>query len=102
MFTQATRYSATEQAMEKGEKIYKEKAKPMWSKQQGFHSMNMYKVAEGPNKDKGHRLVVLRFNDQASMDAAREKLGEQREAMLKELDQAGIKTEEVMKLEEIA
>jgi len=100
MFTQATRYSATEQAMEKGEKIYKEKAKPMWSKQQGFHSMNMYKVAEGPNK--GHRLVVLRFNDRASMDAAREKLGEQREAMLKELDQAGIKTEEVMKLEEIA
>ena len=96
MFTQATRYSATEQAMEKGEKIYKEKANPMWSKQQGFHSMNMYKVAEGPNK--GHRLVVLRFNDQASMDAAREKLG----AMLKELDQAGIKTEEVIKLEEIA
>src|SRR5262245_56214162 len=49
MYTRVTRYSFNGSNAEKeGAKLY-EQAKPMWSGQQGFHSMQRYRIVEGPN-----------------------------------------------------
>ena len=98
MFQQVTRFSATK-GMEVGEKIYREKAKAMWGSQPGFHSMSMFNIDEGDHK--GQRMVVIRFKDKASLDKAREAVADQREAVMKELNEAGIKAEEVIRLEQI-
>ena len=98
MYTQVSRYSFPHGAEEKGSEIYG-KAKPLWSSQAGFHSMNRYRITEGAHKDQ--QMVVVRFNDKASLDAARTNIGPQREHILEALKTAGIKTEETYLLDEI-
>ena len=46
-------------------------------------------------------MVVIRFKDKASLDKAREAVADQREAVMKELNEAGIKAEEVIRLDQI-
>jgi hypothetical protein len=97
MFTQATRYSFSK-GLDEAIQIYN-KAKPLWSAPKGFHSIQRYRIVEGPHADQ--QMVVLRFNDRASLDAARKKIQPQRDEILKGLDKAGVKTEEVLLLEEV-
>ena len=98
MFTRAIRYNLGD-GEAKGAQIYNERAKPMWSKQQGFHSMQRYRIVEGPNAN--HQMVVVRFNSKNDMMKAREAVGQQRDQILKKLADVGVKTEEAMELEEI-
>jgi heme-degrading monooxygenase HmoA len=99
MYTRVTRYSFNgSKAEEEGAKLY-EQAKPMWSGQQGFHSMQRYRIVEGPNANQ--QMVVVRFNSKNDMKKAREAVSKQRDQILKKLDEVGVKTEEAMELEEI-
>jgi hypothetical protein len=54
MFSRVIRFS-----MAKGEdeaiKIYDEQAKPMWSKQQGFHSMQRFRIIRASGSNNGQR-----------------------------------------------
>jgi len=97
MFTQAMRYSFSK-APDEAVAIY-EKIKPMWSAQKGFHSIQRYRIVEGPHTDQ--QMVVLRFSDRAALDAARKNIAPQREEALKGLAAAGAKVEETFLLEEI-
>ena len=100
MYVRATRYSFKDDgAMEKGNNIYSNKAKPLWSKQKGFHSMNLFRIADGPNK--GQEMVALRFESKDAWEKARDGISQQREEFLKGLEEAGVKTEEVLELEEV-
>jgi len=100
MYVRGTRYSFTGNGAEEGGKLYNEKAKPMWSGQQGFHSMQRFRiVGEGSHADQ--QYVVLRFESKDAWEKARQAVGSQRDEMLKSLETAGVKTEEVMELEEI-
>jgi len=74
--------------------------KPIWSAQEGFHSMSMFDITEGDYK--GQRMTVVPFKDQKSFDAAREKITSDREKIIKELEEAGVKMEENMRLDEVA
>ena len=89
--------------MSKGEdkamEIYEKRAKPMWSKQSGFHSMQRFRVLDGPNKDQ--EMVVLRFNSHDDFRKAVDAVANKREALLKDIQAAGVKQEETMMLEEI-
>ena len=99
MYTRVTRYSFNGSSAEKeGAKLY-EQAKPMWSSQQGFQSMQRYRIVEGPNANQ--QMVVVRFNSKNDMMKAREAVSQQRDQILKKLDEVGVKTEEAMELEEI-
>jgi len=99
MYTRVTRYSFNgSNAEAEGAKLYAQ-AKPMWSGQQGFHSMQRYRIVEGPNANQ--QMVVVRFNSKNDMMKARETVGQQRDQLLKKLDEVGVKTEEAMELEEI-
>ena len=49
MFTQATRYSFSK-GLDEAVQIYN-KAKPLWSAQKGFHSIQRYRIVEGPHAD---------------------------------------------------
>jgi hypothetical protein len=99
MYVRGTRYSFTGNGADEGGKIYNGKAKPMWSGQKGFHSMQRFRIADGPNKDQ--QYVVLRFESKDAWEKAREACASQRDEMLKGLETAGVKAEEVMELEEI-
>jgi hypothetical protein len=98
MFASATRWSFTS-GTEKGDEAY-QKMKPIWSAQEGFQSMSMYDITEGPNK--GQRMTVDRFKAQKSLDTAREKITSDREKIIKSLEEKGVKMEENMQLEEVA
>jgi len=97
MFTQATRYSFSK-GLDEAVQLY-DKAKRLWSAQKGFHSIQRYRIVEGPHTDQ--QMVVLRFNDRASLDDARKNIQPKREELLKGLENAGVKTEEVLLLEEV-
>jgi len=98
MFTRAIRYNLGSDEQE-AVKIYNERAKPMWGKQQGFHSMQRYRIVEGPHKDK--QMVVVRFNDQDCFNKAQEAVAQEREGIVKDLEKAGVQAEEVLMLEEV-
>jgi heme-degrading monooxygenase HmoA len=95
MFIQTSRWTVPENG---GKEIY-DKSKPLWQGQPGFHSMSLFDIVDGEHK--GQRMVVIRFNDEASLDAAREKLTSEREQMLKDCEAAGLKMEELLRLEEV-
>ena len=99
MYIRATRYSFTGDGANKGAEIYNTKAKPMWSKQKGFHSMMRSRFVGDKYSDQ--QMVVLRFESKEAFEKAREAVKDQREEMLKGLEKAGIKTEEVIETEEI-
>ena len=71
----------------------------MWSKQKGFHSIQRFKIIEGPYKDQ--EMVVLRFNSHDDFKKAMDAVKDEREAILKEIAATGVKMEETMMLEEI-
>ena len=98
MFIRAIRYSMG-QGEDRAIKIYDERAKPMWSKQHGFHSMQRYRILEGPNKDQF--MVVLRFNDQDAFNKAQEGVASEREGIMKDLEAAGVRAEETLVMEEV-
>ena len=100
MYVRTSRYSFTGDGKAKGAEIFNDIAKPLWSSQPGFHSVNRYQITVGPYK--GQDMVVLRFKDKAAMDIARGTIKNQRDTMLKNLEASGVKLEESMELEEVA
>ena len=98
MFTRVVRYSGNDKAFDEGAKLYHQ-AKTMWGGQPGFHSMQRYRITDGPHANQ--QMVVLRFNNKSEMDKAREAVGSQHTDRLKKLEEAGVKTEETYMLEEI-
>jgi len=99
MYVRTSRYSFTADGETKGGEIYNEVGKHLWSSQPGFLSMSRYQITVGPHK--GQQMVVLRFKDKAAMDIARGSTKDQRDTMLKHLEEAGVKLEESMELEEL-
>ena len=61
--------------------------------------MSLYDVVEG---HRGQRMTVLRFKDQASFDAAREKMKSEIDEMTSALHRAGVNPVERMRLEELS
>ena len=80
-------------------KLFNERVKPMWSDQPGFHSIQRFKVIDGPHKDQ--EMVVLRFNSHDDFRQAIDAVANKREALLKDIQAAGVKQEDTMMLEEI-
>ena len=99
MFVRTIRISFAGGTSEATIKLFNERVKPMWSSQPGFHSIQRFKVIEGPNKDQ--EMVVLRFNSHDDYKKALEALADKREALQKDIQAAGVKQEENMMLEEI-
>src|SRR4029450_1527063 len=99
MFTRVTRFSFTgNEAEQTGAKLYGQ-AKPLWSGQPGFHRMTRYRITEGPNANQ--QMVVVRYDSKENMEKALKAISQQREKIMKQLEEAGVKAEEVMVLEEI-
>lgn len=61
--------------------------------------MLLFDIVDGPHK--GQRIVPMRWDSQASPDAARETLAAEREQVNKECEASDLKLEEVLRLEEI-
>ena len=101
MFVRTSRnsFSGNDQKYEAAVKLFDERIKPMWSKQKGFHSLQRFKIVEGPYKDQ--EMIVMRFDSQDNFKKAIEAVKDEREATLKEIADTGVKIEEVMMLEEI-
>ena len=99
MFVRASRVSFAKED-DAPIQLYNEKIKPMWSSQPGFHSIQRFEIVDGPHK--GQEMNVLRFDNQDSFDKATKALAEQREALKKDLDAAGVKIEETLLLNEVS
>ena len=98
MYVATTRWLATNGWAE-ANKGY-DKLKPVWSAQPGFHSMSLYDVVGDHNN--GQRMTVLRFKDQASFEAAREKMKGEIDELTSSLERGGVKAVERMRLEELS
>ena len=100
MFIQASRYTVPNQeAADKGHQLYEQKARAMWMKA-GAHSTGHYHITDGDYK--GQHMVVVRFENNHAWQHGREAIREERETLLKEVEEAGIKLEDVMLLDEVA
>ena len=95
MYVQASRYSFN-QGLDKPVEIYNA-AKAKWAAQPGFHSMSRYRITEGPHVDQ--QMIVIRFESKEAIIAARQEV--RGAEILKALEEAGGKREEVLLLEEL-
>ncbi len=99
MFIQTSRYSLNGSGAEQAAHSIYNKAQALWQKA-GAHSMDRYVVFEGEKA--GQHMVVVRFSSAEAWHSGRGSIEDERAELMKEMDAAGIKLEEILLLNEVA